>query len=197
MKKTACANLFAEARNWPYIPPWILLSSPQVAALLGVTPETLHAWKTLGSGPEAVSTALIQPTRGNPSYYRLAQVRKWASERIGMSYTIQDQITDFLMDHETIDIVSSFPLDVQVNVFDDRLESDLQDIRKGKQPIHFDYLQLLDWDEYISKQPRFEPNKSKYFDLSFALLQEMPRKHIHCLTPRQLEYKQSLVSEPS
>ncbi len=187
MRKSAASNLFANAPRYPYLPPWCLLSSPQVAALLGVTPETLHIWRTLGTAPEAVSTALVRPTQGNPTFFRLGQVKKWASERIGMSYSLQDQSMDFLLEFFPEKIVAEWPLNEQINLFDRRLEHDLRLQQKGQEPEYFEVKLILEWDNYFSKQPRFVPARSKYFDFFISLIAEMPRGHVNYRTPRQLE----------
>lgn len=197
MRKSPGANLYAHSPTYPYLPPWCLLSSPQVATLLNVTPETLHSWRVLESGPEPVSTAVIRPTQGNPTYYRLAQVRKWASERIGLSYKIQDQVIDFLLDFFPESFVTKAPLDAQVRLFDDRLDHDRHLHRRGREPEFFELDQILEWDSYISRQPRFTPSKYKYRDLDFAILVETPREHLHYLKPRQLDQYQKSNSDLS
>jgi hypothetical protein len=188
MKQSPGSNLFANAPRYPYLPPWCLLSSPQVAALLGVTPETLHIWRTLGTGPKSVSTALVRPTQGNPTFFRIGQVKKWASKRIGMSYSMQDQSLDFLLDFFPEHIVFGWPLDEQIKLFDTQLESDRRRHRQGKTPEHIDTQLILDWDNYISKQPRFRSSESKYYDVFHTILiSEMPKDHNNCRTPRQIE----------
>jgi hypothetical protein len=188
MQKSSGSNLFHNAPRYPYLPPWCLLSSPQVAALLEVTPETLHAWRTLGTAPEAVSTALVRPTQGNPTFFRLGEVKKWASERIWMSYSMQDQSIDFLLDFFPEHIVFGWPLSEQIKLFDRQLESDRRRHRQGKTPEHIDTHLILEWDNYISKQPRFRSSETKYFDVFYTIqISEMPREQTNCLTPRQIK----------
>ena len=64
MPKTSGANLYKDAARWPVMPPWWLLSSPQAAALINVTPATLHMWRTRGEGPPAVPPLFLKPAQG-------------------------------------------------------------------------------------------------------------------------------------
>lgn len=174
--------------QFPYAPPWLLISAPLVAACLQVKPETLNAWRIRGKAPEAVSTALIRPTQGNPLYYRLGQVKKWAAEQVGLPYSISDQILDFMQDFFPEGVVNYTPIGVLMGEFDARLEEDFRCIRNGKKPNWLPSSQVYDWDIYFSRQPRFvtSEGRSKYFDLEYALLLELPREHLSSFTPRQL-----------
>ena len=189
MKKSNFANMHSDTNRWPNIPPWWLLSSPQVATVLGVTTETLHSWRTLGTGPETISTARIRPSQGNPTFYRLAQVKKWATMQIGMPYCASDQVTDFLIGYWSNWHVTHYPLGPQIENFDNMFEQDRNSVRRDKEPKVFDLQEVLGWDNYYSKQPRFRSNKIeiKYYDFFNTLLKETPHGHMSKLTPRQLE----------
>ena len=98
MPKKPGANLYKDAASWPVIPPWWLLSSTQAAALINVTPATLHYWRTRGEGPATVPTLFLRPTQGDPIFYVYAVLRSWAAERVGIQYSFEDQCSDYFLE---------------------------------------------------------------------------------------------------
>ncbi|GEM_PF-2897986 len=186
MKKSALANIISNPRRWPGIPPWWPLPSPQIAAVLGVTPGTLHEWRALGKGPSAIPTILYKPTRGDPTYYHFAIVRKWALAHFGLTYTLEDQIVDFMIDYFPNWHIAQFPLYDQIEHFDKLFRRDRNLVRLGREPENFDEKRILEWNDYFSKQPRFVPAERRNYEIGAALLGELPKGHLNLLTPKQL-----------
>lgn len=187
MKKSDAFHIFEQAPNWPSIPPWWTLTSPQVAALLTITPETLHIKRTQGVAPQAISAGAIKPAQGQPVFFRLAHVRAWTVQKMGLSYSVTDQITDFMMDFFPDWHICDFPLDEQVKHFDTIFRKEERLLHFGKALENFDSQLILAWGDHFAKQPKFVGNHMAYFDLQYDLLiTEVPRGYNSPLTPRQL-----------
>jgi hypothetical protein len=58
------------------VPPWRLISSRELAKLLGVSLQSLANWRLRGKGPVAEPPV---KGRGNRIYYQRAQVLSWLS----------------------------------------------------------------------------------------------------------------------
>jgi hypothetical protein len=154
MSKISGANLFKESAQWPLIPPWWVLSSPQAAALLNVTSATLLNWRVRGEGPSAVPPMYLKPTQGDPIYYIYGEVRSWAAEKLGLTYSMDDQCRDFF------DAVCP-PLNQGEATwkgrawgFDSIFKADHAEVRKGQDPIRFPLELIQDMDLYYSRQPK-------------------------------------------
>ena len=71
MRIKTVAKLFKEPAQWPLIPPWWLLPSPQAAAFLNIKPATLQSWRIRGEGPEPVPPRdVVQFCRGGHEHKR-------------------------------------------------------------------------------------------------------------------------------
>ena len=187
MKKSDGFSIFYNAPYWPSIPPWWALTSPQVAALLSITPETLHIKRALSMAPQAISASTIKPAQGQPVFFRLAHVRSWVAAKMGVSYTVTDQVTDFLIDFFPNWHVCQFPLDEQVKHFDRVFTHQNRRFLQGEELENFDERLMLDWGDYFAKQPKFVAKNKKYFDLQYDLLiVEAARDNSSPLSPRQL-----------
>lgn len=187
MKKTDAFHIFEQAHYWPSIPPWWTLTSPQVAALLSVTPETLHIKKARGAAPQTISAGDIKPEQGQAVFFRLAHVRAWTAQKMGLSYSVTDQITDFLLDFFPDWHVREFPLGEQVKHFDTIFQKEERLLHFGKALENFDSQLILSWGDHFAKQPQFINNKMIYFDLDYDLLiKDVPRGYNRPLTQRQL-----------
>jgi len=154
MKKKSGANLFKEPAKWPLIPPWWLLSSPQAAALLNVTPATLNNWRVRGEGPVAVPPMYLKPTQGDPIYYLYGKVRSWAAERLSLTYVMADQCQDFFnsVDPRLHELFSSWRGGAKN--FNMLFEADHKRARNGKKTAFFSPEQIHEMDIYYSRQPR-------------------------------------------
>jgi len=154
MSKNSGTNLFKEPANWPQIPPWWLLSSPQAAALLNVTSATLHNWRVRGEGPAAVPPMYLRSTQGDPIYYLYGLVRSWAAERLGLSYSIEDQCIDFLK--ETIPWLSEVEATWRSRAwaFDNVFEKMHRKVINGETPNQISKELIQEMDLFYAKQPR-------------------------------------------
>lgn len=155
MTKISGANLFKEPTKWPLMPPWWLLSAPQAAALLNVSPATLHAWRVRGEGPEAVPPMYLRKTQGNPIFFRYSDVRSWAATRIGLEYCFEDQCHDFfeLMFPTLNDSRGS--LNGVMKAFGDLFAQEREKIRSGKDPWQLSIKDVEAMDVYYSRQPKW------------------------------------------
>src|SRR6056297_1807130 len=95
MKTNLATSVFEETATWPSIPPWWLLSSPQVAAILDLTPATLHIWRTNGKGPKFIPPMCLKRRQGDPVYYQYSTLRTWAAHRVGLILGFEEQVEDF------------------------------------------------------------------------------------------------------
>lgn len=154
MSKTSGANLFKEPANWPRIPPWWLLSSPTVAALLNVTPATLHNWRVRGEGPAAVPPMYLKPTQGDPIYYQYGVVRSWAAERLGLDYSIEEQCHDFYEPLIAPFAHSERTIDDLATKFDNIIAGERTRAKSGKPILYIPLERLEEMDVFYSKQPR-------------------------------------------
>lgn len=161
MNRITGAKLFKEPTKWPLIPPWWLVSAPQAAALLNVTPATLSNWRICSEGPQAVPPMYIRPTQGNPIYYRYGDVRAWAASRVGLEYDIEDQCLDFYK--------VALPNLAEMNgshlanskYFDKIYEEGRQNVRSGRDPSWITKEHIEAMDIYFSKQPRWASSKTQ------------------------------------
>ena len=154
MKKKFGANLFKEPAKWPLIPPWWLVSSPQAAALLNVTPATLHNWRIRGEGPAAVPPMYLKPTQGDPIYYLYGKVRSWAAKRLGLTYAMEDQCRDFFNNtNPHLDTLFS-SWRGGAKTFDMFFKADHKSVSNGGNPSHISLEQLHEMDVYYTRQPR-------------------------------------------
>src|SRR5262245_52095803 len=64
----------------PHRPYWHVLSSRELAEVLGVTLQTLANWRVRGIGPPTEPSSHF---RGHREHYRIDQVLAWLSERNG------------------------------------------------------------------------------------------------------------------
>ena len=187
MKKSDGFSIFYDAPNWPNIPPWWTITSPQVAALLSITPETLHIKRATSAAPKSISASVIKPAQGQPVFFRMGNVRTWVAAKLGVSYTITDQVTDFMMDWFANWQVCEFPLNEQVKHFDMVFGQQQQLFLRGQELEYFDGYLMLEWGDYYAKQPKFIGKKSKYWDLQYDLIiTDVPRGYNSPYTPRQL-----------
>lgn len=154
MNKISGARLFKEPAKWPQIPPWWLLSSPAAAALLNVTPATLHNWRVRGEGPAAVPPMYLRPTQGNPIYYQYGVVRSWAANRLGLEYSIEDQCHDFYQPLLPSYAATRTPIDDLAPRFDGMFVRDRAQARYGKPTKYIPLERLEEMDMYFSKQPQ-------------------------------------------
>lgn len=153
MNKNSVAHLFKEPAQWPFIPPWWLVSTPQAAALLNMKPATLQHWRVRGEGPEPVPPMYLRPTQGDPVYYIYANIRSWAAQRLGLSYSIHEQCYDFF--NETMPILNrgEAPWRGRAKTFDMLFKQAHVDVRKKRKPRYLTIEQLQKMDLYYSKQP--------------------------------------------
>jgi hypothetical protein len=153
MSKISGGNLFKEPAKWPLIPPWWLLSSPQAAALLNVTSATLHNWRVRGEGVTPIPPMFLKPTQGDPIYYQYGAVRSWAAERIGISYSMDDQCSDFLSRTEPRLKNGSGSWQDRANTFNMLFRESHKGARKGEKTtsLPLDLVRVM--DVYYSRQP--------------------------------------------
>lgn len=154
MTKISGSNLFKNPTKWPVIPPWWLLSSPQVAALLSVTSATLHNWRVRDEGPDSVPPMYLRKTQGDPVYYMYGAIRMWAAERLGLNYPMEDQSRDFF---ESVDPNFNSGTGTwrgRANAFNLVFAEAHRDARNGKKSFRFTLEQIQQLDIYYSRQPR-------------------------------------------
>lgn len=171
MSRTSGANLFIEPAQWPLLPPWWLLAAPRAAALLNVTSATLQNWRVRGEGPESVPPMYLKPTQGDPIYYRYADIRAWAATRVGISFSLEDQLDAFLKGEGCPLAKDNSPIRSLARAFDYFIQVDRKRVQLGLGPLFFSgcgpeailweesYLGYL--DTYYSKQPCFRNSNSK------------------------------------
>ena len=155
------AKLFKEPAQWPLIPPWWLLPSPQAAALLNIKPATLQSWRIRGEGPEPVPPMYLLPTQGDPMYYRYGDIREWAASSLGMAFPLEEQCRAFLQDVDPKLSKIDNPMDSLARCFDYILQFERERIKNGLEPLFWDLNMIEMLDTYYSKQPRFRPLSTK------------------------------------
>jgi hypothetical protein len=154
MSKKSGANLFKEPTQWPLIPPWWMLSSPQAAALLNVTSATLHNWRVRGEGPKPVPPMYLKSTQGDPIYYVYGGVRLWAAGLLGLTYSMDDQCRDFFSSTEPRLNDGTGTWQGRAQAFDMLFRGDHKNVRNGEGPRFIPLDLLQDMDIYYSRQPR-------------------------------------------
>lgn len=154
MSKKSGAGLFKEPAKWPLLPPWWLLSAPQVAALLNVTSATLHNWRIRGEGPDAVPPMYLKPTQGDPVYYRYGDVRTWAASRIGLNYPFEEQCRDFFAEVFPQLNGGTGSTAGRAKVFDRLYRDERHRILSGTKPLYLDRPMVEALDLHYSRQPR-------------------------------------------
>lgn len=128
-------KLFKEPAQWPLIPPWWLLPSPQAAALLNIKPATLQSWRIRGEGPEPVPPMYLHPTQGDPMYYRYGDIREWAASSLGMAFPFKEQCRAFLQDVDPQFSKQNDPIDSLCRMFDWILQFDRERIKLELEPL--------------------------------------------------------------
>jgi len=151
-----------------------------MAALLSITPETLHIKRAISAAPRSISAAVIKPAQGQPVFFRITAVRTWLAAKLGVAYSATDQVTDFLIDWFPDWQVCQFPINEQVKHFDWVFEQQRKKFLRGEKLEYFDARRILEWGDYFAKQPKFIGKGQRYFDLQYDLVS---RDH---LAPRQL-----------
>jgi len=71
--------------KFPPVPPWFVIDSHQLAALLGVGMQTLCLWRRRGIGPEPEPDGLFREAQGRKKWYRLDRVMAWVDSLHGQS----------------------------------------------------------------------------------------------------------------
>ncbi|NBW07266.1 MAG: hypothetical protein EBR82_04495 [Caulobacteraceae bacterium] len=64
------------------MPPWLFVTSAELAKAIGVHIQTLSNWRLRGNGPPAAPSAFF---KGRPTRYMVAHVHVWAAEQAGTS----------------------------------------------------------------------------------------------------------------
>ncbi len=161
MSRKTVAHLFKEPAQWPRIPPWWLLPSPQAAALLNIKPATLQNWRIRGEGPEPVPPMYLHPTQGDPMYYRYGDIRGWAASSLGMTFPLEEQCSAFLQDADPRFGKHDDPTDSLSRSFDSILQFERERIKNGLEPLYWEHGMIGMLDTYYSKQPRFRSPSTK------------------------------------
>jgi hypothetical protein len=162
MPKEPGAKLYKDAARWPVMPPWWLLSSPQAAALINVTPATLHYWRTRGEGPATVPSLFLRKTQGDPVFYIYGVLRTWAAERVGIQYNFGDQCSDYFL-HGQPHLDTCFSsLAAKASMFDHLHEHARDKIGRGEDPGIVDRETVLSLDAFYAKQPKWRRQEAKY-----------------------------------
>lgn len=162
MPKTSGANLYKDAARWPVMPPWWLLLSPQAAALINVTPATLHMWRTRGEGPPAVPPLFLKPAQGDPIFHRYGTLRAWAAKRVGVQYSFEDQCWDYFRKDCLMLADGVGSLVARAREFDRQYEVSRQRLRHGEDPRWLGLPIIHHLDPYFAKQPKWRRAASKY-----------------------------------
>jgi hypothetical protein len=146
-------KLFENPSKWPLLPPWWLLARPQAAALLNVTSATMRNWDIRGEGPAQVPPMYLRPTQGTPAYYRYADIREWAADRIGIQYSFDDQCLDFFEQVFPWLADGSGPMTDRTFLFDKLFCEARNAIKAGKSPRRFTKEIIESLDPHFSRQP--------------------------------------------
>ncbi len=162
MPKSPGANLYKDAARWPAIPPWWLLSSPQAAALINVTPATLHYWRTRGEGPTTIPPLFLKPTQGDPAHHVYGTLRSWAAERIGIHYLFSDQCWDYFREDCPMLLKGVGSVAARAREFDKQYELARRDVSLGNKPRWMSASTVHRLDLYYAKQPKWRRPQAKY-----------------------------------
>lgn len=162
MPKSPGANLYKAAARWPVIPPWWLLSSPQAAALINVTPATLHYWRTRGEGPATVLPLFLKPAQGDPVFHMYGTLRSWAAERVGLEYHFEDQCRDYFGVDCPVLLAGVGSLVARAREFDRLYEASRQRVRQGEDPHWLGLPIIHRLDPYYARQPKWRKAASRY-----------------------------------
>lgn len=81
-------------------PPWLFVTSAELAKALGVHIQTLSNWRLRERGPTPAPSAWF---RGRPARYNLAHVWAWASEEAGVVAAPWTFNATWLRDHLQFD----------------------------------------------------------------------------------------------
>lgn len=162
MPKSPGANLYKDAARWPAIPPWWLLSSPQAAALINVTPATLHYWRTRGEGPTTIPPLFLKPTQGDPIFHMYGILRSWAAERVGLEYKFDDQCWDYFRKDCPMLVGGVGSTAARAREFDRLYEAARQEVGRGNAPRGVNLSTIHRLDAYYAKQPKWRRLHAKY-----------------------------------
>lgn len=154
MKTNLATSVFEETATWPSIPPWWLLSSPQVAAILSLTPATLHIWRTNGKGPKFIPPMCLKRRQGDPVYYQYSALRSWAAQRFGLTLGFEDQVYDFF-EQQAGGMKTHASLKARMDFFDTIFSRNQQKVRNGERPLLVSKDSVLEMDAYFSRQPKW------------------------------------------
>lgn len=146
-------KLFENPSKWPLLPPWWLLARPQAAALLNVTPATMRNWDIRGEGPAQVPPMYLRPTQGTPAYYRYADIREWAADRIGIQYSFDNQCLDFFEQVFPMLTGGTGLMTARASLFDSFFREDRDALRSGKKLRHLTKETIESLDLHFSRQP--------------------------------------------
>lgn len=163
MNKCLGSSLFRDSSTWPTMPPWWLLSSPQVAALINVTSATLHVWRVRGLGPPFVPPMFLKPTQGDPVFYQYGALRSWAAQRMGLVLEFEEQVHDFLKETARNIAASHGSLRAKMKIFDDYFARNRTRIRRGVNPSFMSKETMLKIDVFFTRQPKWLVDKSTAF----------------------------------
>lgn len=84
-----------EALTWPDLPPWHWITSAQLAAILGVSLQSVWNWRVRKTGPPFAPAPTF---RGPKRWYRIADVKAWLMARHGQPTTASDLIAAWIDD---------------------------------------------------------------------------------------------------
>ncbi|WP_288942909.1 hypothetical protein [uncultured Roseovarius sp.] len=155
MNNTMGASLFRDTSQWPVIPPWWLLSSPQAAALINVTSATLHVWRVKGKGPRIIPPMYLKATQGDPVFYQYGALRSWAAQRIGLELGFEEQVLAFFEQVSTSLSNGHGTLQAKMAFFDEQFARNRKRIQRGENPLLISRAQMLEMDSFFSRQPRW------------------------------------------
>ncbi|MDF2235108.1 hypothetical protein P2H44_21330 [Albimonas sp. CAU 1670] len=140
---------------WPSIPPWWLLSTPQVAALINLTPATLSAWRIRGEGPPHIPSMYLKPAQGQPVFYQYGAVRAWAASAAGLDYPMADQCRDFLEAVAPNIERGTGTTEAKARVFDELFNEERRLAANGEPTRMLALSAIESLDRFASHQPRW------------------------------------------
>ncbi|MAP15424.1 MAG: hypothetical protein CMH86_11265 [Oceanibulbus sp.] len=144
------------------MPPWWLLSSPQAAALINVTPATLHIWRTRGEGPATVPPLFLKPAQGDPIFHMYGILRKWAAKRVGLDYQFEDQCWDYFRKDCPMLVDGVGSMAARAREFDRQYEAARQEVGQGDEPRWVSLSTIRRLDPYYARQPKWRRLLAKY-----------------------------------